>query len=391
MNPDATSEINTQTSRAFRIHIRPALSDFRKQSDTELPSIGQTAAAEPRVALVPLERGLAEAGELFAQHPSAEMSAGWFRSLAATTLAPGESAVLALLFTGTVARAGLPLVRTPAGTLRGLTALYTTRFGVAARTASDAAQLGRGMGGAVAGVLRLDCWDADCAASNAFLEGLKSSGLAVAHYRHFANWRQRVEDFPSYWASRPSRLRETVRRKNAKAQAVGLEFFCVESPGDIAAETPRYLRLYADCGKVAEPDPDFLPTMMRNLGAEGSLRLGFLIVRGETAAAQIWLVRHGRATIFKLAHHPRFIGLSAGTLLTHRMFTHLLSRDGITAVDFGRGNDGYKRDWLDACGFREGIIACSPTSVVGLYHFATNILPTWAGQILRRSRPPLPQ
>src|SRR3954468_1188266 len=97
MNPDTTSEINTQTKRAFRIHIRPALSDFHKQSDTELPSIGQTPATERHVVLVPLERGLAAAEELFAKHASAEMSAGWLRSLAATTLAPGESAVLALL------------------------------------------------------------------------------------------------------------------------------------------------------------------------------------------------------------------------------------------------------------------------------------------------------
>jgi Acetyltransferase (GNAT) domain len=391
MNPDTTSEINTQTNRAFRIHIRPALSDFPKQSDTELPSVGRTAATRPHIALLPLERGLAAAAELFAQDSSAEMSAGWFRSLAATTLRPGESAVLALISTSGIARAALPLVRSGAGTLRGLTALYTTRFGVAAQSPADAAALGRGMGALVAGVLRLDAWDRDCAASKAFMDGLKSSGLAVAQYRHFANWRQRVDDFSSYWASRPSRLQQTVRRKSAKALGAGLKFLCVESPDDIAAQTPRYLRLYAECGKVAEPDPDFLPTMMRNLGAEGSLRLGFLLVGAETAAAQIWLVKHGRATIFKLAHHPRFIALSAGTLLTHRMFTHLLSRDRITAVDFGRGNDGYKRDWLDACDFREGVIACNPTSVVGLCHIATNILPTWAGQILRRSGPSLPQ
>src|SRR4051812_8565260 len=80
MNPDATSEINTQTKRAFRIHIRPALSDLAQQSDIELPSLGSRAAATLHVGIMPLEQGMASAGELFAQHASAEMSAGWFRS-----------------------------------------------------------------------------------------------------------------------------------------------------------------------------------------------------------------------------------------------------------------------------------------------------------------------
>jgi CelD/BcsL family acetyltransferase involved in cellulose biosynthesis len=130
-----------------------------------------------------------------------------------------------------------------------------------------------------------------------------------------------------------------------------------------------------------------MPRLLDSLAHEGAVRLGFLLIGGETAAAQIWLVWGGRATIFKLAHHPRFLGLSPGTILTHRMFNHLLPRDRITVVDFGRGNDRYKRDWLSNCVLRGGVIACNPGNLKGLCHIATNILPTWAGQALRSRQP----
>ena len=57
-------------------------------------------------------------------------------------------------------------------------------------------------------------------------------------------------------------------------------------------------------------------------------RLGVATIEGVPAAAQIWLLSHDRATIFKLAHDPVFDRQSPGTLLTHWMLRLLHEQDG---------------------------------------------------------------
>jgi CelD/BcsL family acetyltransferase involved in cellulose biosynthesis len=109
-----------------------------------------------------------------------------------------------------------------------------------------------------------------------------------------------------------------------------------------------------------------------------------MVIGDVPAAVQIWLVREGRATIFKLAHRPEFDGHSPGTLLTHWMMSELCSRGEITEVDLGRGDDAYKRQWLHESSFRVGLIACNPASVRGLYRIASDVLPTRIARFVRR-------
>jgi CelD/BcsL family acetyltransferase involved in cellulose biosynthesis len=327
-----------------------------------------------------------EAASLFCAAASPQASGAWFRALAESTLAPEETPVLAVLRGKTCALAAIALVRTATGAFRGLTAPYSSSFGPAALSCEDAYWLGAKLAGVISRRVDLDALDAADPTSVAFLEGLTGSGLVSTSYRHFANWYEEVGSFEAYWAARPTRLRETVRRKERKLRSDGGTFVTLSTPQELEQGIPQYLDVYANSGKVAEPHPAFMPAMMERMAQEGDVRLGLLRMGDQVAAAQLWLVRAGSATIFKLAHRSEFAAYSPGTLLTHWMFSDLLPRQEIKRVDFGRGDDFYKRDWLNYCAFRKGVIACNPANLAGLRDIATEILPAWAGLALRKAR-----
>jgi len=150
-------------------------------------------------------------------------------------------------------------------------------------------------------------------------------------------------NFAEYWASRPGALRETVRRKGKKGDVI-LRITTAFSQADWDA----YEAIYTLSWKPGEGSPDFLRKWAQMDGAAGRLRLGIAEIDGQPVAAQFWTVEGRTAFIHKLAHDERFRKQSPGTLLTAAMFAHVLDVDGVDLVDFGTGDDPYKRDWMDA-------------------------------------------
>ncbi|MDE2181832.1 MAG: GNAT family N-acetyltransferase [Alphaproteobacteria bacterium] len=319
--------------------------------------------------------------DAFARSGTAEGSLAWFRTLASTTLAPGEEAVVLEAKDGAGAPlAILPLVR-KGRALRALTAPYTTRFAPALPEVDLAHLVGRRAAEFVDGVLQLDALDCREPSMAAFAEGLEHSGLAVARYRHFGNWYEPVCDFDDYWRNRPSRLRTTVRRKLNQAPAV--EFRCARSPAELAAAFTGYEEVYRSSWKVPEPHAGFMPAMVKALGDEGLVRLGTMSLAGDVVAAQIWLLSGAKATIFKLAHRESAAAHSPGTLLTHWTARELIANDGIREIDFGRGDDAYKRDWLRLSRPRFGLVATNMRSFAGMAALLRQVLPTKLARLIR--------
>ena len=149
--------------------------------------------------------------------------------------------------------------------------------------------------------------------------------------------------FAEYWAARPGALRETVRRKGAR----GLVSLRIETTFH-DADWDAYEAIYARSWKPGEGNPEFLRRFAMAEAAAGALRLGIAEIGGEPVAAQFWTVEGGTAWIHKLAHDEASRKLSPGTLLSAAMFRHVIDEDRVHTVDFGTGDDPYKRDWMEA-------------------------------------------
>lgn len=149
-------------------------------------------------------------------------------------------------------------------------------------------------------------------------------------------------DHDAWWASRPGALRSTVQRK-AKKGVVDIQLLTEFDPGSWAA----YEQIYAASWKPEEGHPALLRAFAEAEGAGGRLRMGIARIEGVPVAAQFWTVGDGTAFIHKLAHVEDSLKASPGTLLSAALFRHVIEVDGVKRVDFGTGNDGYKRDWMN--------------------------------------------
>lgn len=114
--------------------------------------------------------------------------------------------------------------------------------------------------------------------------------------------------------------------------------------------------------------------------------MGFLRVDGEPAAAQIWIVSGGHATIFKLVFVEKFRDLNAGTVLTHELLRHVIEVDQVLEIDYGHGDDEYKQRWMSRRRERWGIMAFNARSFTGLAAGLCNIGGSAAKRALRGIR-----
>jgi hypothetical protein len=198
---------------------------------------------------------------------------------------------------------------------------------------------------------------------------LRSSGFWVQPYFHFGMWYERLDgrDFAAFLAARPGALRTTLRRRAARLDKLGrVEINNAHGGADLAPAIAAYADVYARSWKPREPYPDFMPRLMREAAAAGALRLGILSLDDAPIAAQLWIVWRRRASIFKLAHDERYKHASPGSVLTMHMLRHAIDIDHVDEIDFGRGDDPYKRLWLGQRREFWGLLACHPRTLRGL-------------------------
>jgi CelD/BcsL family acetyltransferase involved in cellulose biosynthesis len=214
---------------------------------------------------------------------------------------------------------------------------------------------------------------------------LEAEGWWHDRYFCFGNWHLQVagRSFDTYAATLPSRLRNTIRRGQKKLDATGdwsLSIF--DSPGvELEQGITDWQTIYDKSWKVPEPFPRFVPELCRMAAHQGWLRLGIVRVHGVPVAAQIWLLRQGRAQIFKLAYDEEFKRYSAGSVLSAEMMRRAIDVDGVFDVDYLTGDDAYKADWMSHRRERMGLVAFDPMSLQGLAsagkHFGGRWLRRW--------------
>jgi hypothetical protein len=251
------------------------------------------------------------------------------------------------------------------GEAQALSNWYCLRYGPIVEGADGAAvidELVRGL--RKAGVTRLSF--SPIAEDDPLPDALRRHGWLTRQSQSSVNWRIRTSGmtFDRYWAERPSRLRNTAKRR---AKLARLEL-AVHDRFDAKA-WQDYESVYGASWKPSEGSPPLMRRLAEDEGAAGTLRLGLAYHEGQPVAAQLWVVEHGIATIHKLAYREDAKHFSPGTMLSMEMFRRAIDEDKVDMIDFGIGDDGYKREWMAESVPLYALTAYDMRSVRGLAAF----------------------
>ncbi len=197
----------------------------------------------------------------------------------------------------------------------------------------------------------------ECGSADILVGALRGAGWRVKIEAHDVNHVLRLNGrrYADYLADLPGPLRTTLKRKAGKVAVTLLDRF------DDAA-WDAYEEIYAASWKPSEGSPAFLRDFAQAEGAAGRLRMGLAHIGGSAVAAQFWTVEDGTAYIHKLAHREDARGQSPGTVLSAALFERVIDGDGVGLVDFGTGDNPYKRDWMNDIRPRYRIDALWPRS-----------------------------
>jgi hypothetical protein len=235
-------------------------------------------------------------------------------------------------------------------------------------------------------VIHLSPWDAESPWYTALQTALQQAGYRVDSYFCFGNWYLPVvwPSFTAYYATLPSALRHSIERGQRRLGKQGDWSLQIhQTPGDaLDAAIAHFVQVYNASWKNPEPHPDFIPGLARMAATHGWLRLGILSIQGAPVAAQIWLVKGSKASIYKLAYAKGFERFSVGSVLTHALMQHALDVDQVHEVDYLTGDDAYKRDWMTHRRERRGIVGFNLRTFSGL----GGALRHWAGKCINAAR-----
>lgn len=231
-------------------------------------------------------------------------------------------------------------------------------------------------------VITLSPLDTDSGFYQAFSHALRKAGYWVDHFFCFGNWYLAVasRSFDQYYGERPSALRHSIERGQRRLTKSGEWSIHIQQSADLAldAAIADFESVYAQSWKVPEPNSQFIPGLIRMAATQGWLRLGVLKLDERAIAAQLWLVKDKKASIYKLAYVNGFERLSVGSVLTSALMRHAIDVDQVQEVDYLTGDDAYKQDWMSHRRERWGIVAFHPRTARGLWaackHFVGKLL-----------------
>ena len=224
------------------------------------------------------------------------------------------------------------------------------------------------------------------ASDDSNVSGLKTSLEALGYdceyrFRDY-NWIYRVEgrSYAEYLAERPAQLRNTIARKKRKLEREHGYEIRLFTGDEVMAAMPGYYRVYDASWKQNElKNAGFLDNFVEAFSREGSpgkgwTRLAILYVKDQPVAAQVWFVRHGKASIFRLAYDKGWRKYSVGSILTSFLMEYVIDTDKVDEIDFLTGNDAYKQDWMSERRERY-LLSCIKTArPEGLYGRLANFI-----------------
>jgi Acetyltransferase (GNAT) domain len=218
--------------------------------------------------------------------------------------------------------------------------------------------------------------DPDSVAYSSLVSSFQSAGMVVQKFFCFGNWYLTTAglSFEQYFKTLPSAMQNTIKRKTKKLEKTGRSRIeIINSKENLESTIAAYEQIYLSSWKRPEPYPNFVSGLIRACAERGWLRMGVIYMDDQPIASQVWIVNSGKASIYKLGQDQHFDEFSAGSVLTAKLMEHVLEVDKVQEVDFGSGDDPYKKNWLPQRRERWGILAMNPRSVAGLAAIIRNI------------------
>ena len=207
-------------------------------------------------------------------------------------------------------------------------------------------------------------------------DSMRAHGIVVQPYFCFGNWYLEVggRSYEDYLGGLSSVLRKNIpynRRRFERSASNRVEI--VTEPKDVDRALADYETVYVSSWKIPEAHPDFIRGLVRGAAERGWLRLGVAYVEGKPAAAQIWFVCSGVASIYKIAYDEQYSKLSVGTVLTAQLIEHAIDVDKVSIVDYLSGDDEYKSKWMSARREFWGLLAFNPRTLPGSLQIAKHV------------------
>lgn len=167
-------------------------------------------------------------------------------------------------------------------------------------------------------------------------------------YARADNWyHDNIADFDSYYQQRPSKLKNTIKRKQKKlAKAFNYYTHVVSTEVEFLQFFPVYQAIYRASWKGNEYSFAFIKQVCLQAIQHNKLRMGLLFIEDKPVAMQLWFVQCQTASIFKLAYDPQYQQYSVGSILSLALSEHVIEQDKVNCIEFGTGNEAYKKDWM---------------------------------------------
>ncbi|MDR9436154.1 MAG: GNAT family N-acetyltransferase [Thiohalophilus sp.] len=293
------------------------------------------------------------ANELFAQgaKDSVFLSRAWFENLTAAGLDEKQSLALACVEAEGKVLAILPLAKCTGNTGYALKHRYTPVYSLLLADDDQPGTLDclvEGLSRLPVHSLLLEPVSNDDNRIEGFQRGMEATGFRCNRNFRLYNWIYRVQgqSYAEYMVSRPARLRNTIARKKRKLEREHGYEIRLFTGGDVPQAMSDYYAPYSASWKANEQYVDFLNGIVAGFSRPGWTRLAVLYVQGQSIAAQLWFVVHGKANIFRLAYDEAWKAYSPGSILTSFLMEYVIDVDGVEEIDFLTGNDAYKQDWM---------------------------------------------
>lgn len=318
-----------------------------------------------------------------AEHDQIEAGKVWFRNLIQTVYAEDEGVFFCVLKKGEHPVAVLPIrtvIKCKNRTLESLSNYYSSIYfpifsaSLKARDLVPLFEAIRNNYGPVCNI-RFAPMAKESRSYELLIDALQLAGYIPFSFFCFGNWYLKVVDgWPKYWNSREGILRNTSRRMGKKFQKDGGTLELIIGGAEIDKAIDDFQSVYSASWKCQEPYPDFVPGLIRACADNGWLRLGIARMNGKPVAAEIWIVAHGKAEIYKLAYHEDYKSYSPGKLLTAFLMQHVIEVDKVKEVDYLIGDDPHKQFWMSHRRERWGIVAYNPRTLMGALGLIREVL-----------------